>query len=90
MASLADELCWGEQVVGSHVANQETTSESSQATNVLGTGQVRKRKKAEGESGQLDGASRTDSAAEPAPVTSNEAMPVNVLSSSFIRKKKKT
>lgn len=90
VASLADELCWGEQVVGSHVANQETTSESSQATNVLGTGQVRKRKKAEGESGQLDGASRTNSAAEPAPVTSNEAMPVNVLSSSFIRKKKKT
>jgi regulator of Ty1 transposition protein 109 len=92
VASLADQL-W----VGQRVEGRNTTTELSQkptdATTVINTAVVRKRKTADAESdkpGEVGGAPGDSEAANPTPVQSNQASGVNVLNASLIRKKKKT
>lgn len=92
VASLADELIWGEWVMGRKPIN-ENSSNQSETANLIDTGLVRKRKKEEG-----DTTANTESAAAgavPPDTTSKPDAPqasetVNVLNANFIRKKKKT
>lgn len=82
VASLADQLIWGRNVVGKNAVG-ETTAQSTEPNNLLGSGLVRKRKKDEDKSGSNEAPASTTQPAEQSPG-------VNVLNANVIRKKKKT
>ncbi|KAJ9266073.1 hypothetical protein DTO212C5_6512 [Paecilomyces variotii] len=94
VASLADELIWGERVVGKKSINEGSSSQSETA-NLMDIGLVRKRKK-EAEDDNTAAHTASDAAGpEAADITSKPdgSQPsgtVNVLNANFIRKKKKT
>lgn len=89
VASLADQLTWGERVIGTHVP-QSTSSEAVPTNNLLDSGLIRKRKKSEGEASKVaagDSAPPSGSDTQAAP---SQPTPVNVLDAGLIRKKKRT
>ncbi|KAJ9240296.1 hypothetical protein DTO169E5_4084 [Paecilomyces variotii] len=94
VASLADELIWGERVVGKKSINEGSSSQSETA-NLMDIGLVRKRKK-EAKDDNTAAKTASDAAGpEAADITSKPdgSQPsgtVNVLNANFIRKKKKT
>ncbi|KAF3395699.1 Histone acetyltransferase [Penicillium rolfsii] len=92
VASLADQLTWGKQVVGTRsphdVANQAVST-----NNVLDSELIRKRKKLEGDGEKKD--ANEAIIAQPSGTATSEsstsqAAAVNVLSAGLVRKKKKT
>ena len=93
VASLADELWFGEVVVGNKTISLNASGLPETTNNLLDAGLIRKRKKltqgehdnaaADPEEKKTDGEGRTE------PVSSQEP-PVNVLGGGLIRKKKKT
>ncbi|GAD91840.1 DNA damage response protein Rtt109, putative [Paecilomyces variotii No. 5] len=92
VAALADELIWGERVVGQKPIDDNSSNQSEKA-NLINTGLVRKRKKED--SGTTANSESAAAAAEPPGTTSQPDAPqasetVNVLNANFIRKKKKT
>lgn len=91
VASLADQLTWGKRVVGSH-AVEDTGSKLPTTNNLLDSGLIRKRKKAEGEGGKAVGEedSAKPSESRDTPSAPSQPATVNVLNASLVRKKKKT
>jgi regulator of Ty1 transposition protein 109 len=92
VASLADQLWVGQRVEGRN-ATTELSQKPTDATTVINTAFVRKRKTADAESdkpGEVGGALGVSEEANPAPVQSNQAINVNVLNTNLVRKKKKT
>ncbi|KAJ9302839.1 hypothetical protein DTO271G3_213 [Paecilomyces variotii] len=92
VASLADELIWGERVVGKKPINEGSSSQSETA-NLMDIGLVRKRKKendntAANTANDAAGAGAADITSKPD--GSQPSGTVNVLNANFIRKKKKT
>lgn len=92
VASLADQLTWGKRVTGTH-SPQDTTSQPVAANNLLSSGLIRKRKKAEGEEGKKDineAIIAQPSGSGSPESTASQPAAVNVLSAGLVRKKKKT
>ncbi|RHZ68975.1 hypothetical protein CDV55_106924 [Aspergillus turcosus] len=92
VASLADQLWVGQRVEGRN-ATTEFGQTTTDATTLINTTLVRKRKKADAESdkpGEVEGAAGDSEEVNPTPVQSNQTSGVNVLNASLIRKKKKT
>ncbi|KAJ9227297.1 hypothetical protein DTO027B5_698 [Paecilomyces variotii] len=94
VASLADELIWGERVVGKKSINEGSSSQSETA-NLMDIGLVRKRKKEAKDDNTATNTASDAAGAEVADITSKPdcSQPsgtVNVLNANFIRKKKKT
>jgi regulator of Ty1 transposition protein 109 len=88
VASLADQLTWGQRVSGTHVP-QSTNSASVPVNNVLESGLIRKRKKSEGEASKLFEESAQPSGPDDTQQAPSQPAPVNVLNAGLIRKKKK-
>lgn len=82
VASLADQLTWGQDVVGtSAVGEGETMAQPAEPSNLMDNGLIRKRKKADD-----DKPGSQDSATAPQP----DQPGVNMLNAGVVRKKKKT
>ncbi|KAF9894851.1 hypothetical protein FE257_004472 [Aspergillus nanangensis] len=87
VASLADQLWVGQQVVGKNAGTESVQGAGEEATTLMGSGFIRKRKKAESE-----GDKQVEAKGEPVAQTANtnpEPSGVNVLQANLIRKKKK-
>ncbi|RHZ49072.1 H3 histone acetyltransferase RTT109 [Aspergillus thermomutatus] len=92
VAWLADRLWVGQRVEGRN-ATTDFGQKPTDATTLITTALVRKRKKADAESdkpGEVEGAPGDSEEVKPTSVQSNQASGVNVLNASLIRKKKKT
>lgn len=91
VASLADQLTWGQRVVGTH-SPEEIKTEIAATNNLLNGSLVRKRKKSESQSTTTG---IDDSAAQQTGSTEAQKAPsqpdaVNMLGAGLVRKKKKT
>ncbi|KAL4895988.1 histone acetylation protein-domain-containing protein [Aspergillus ambiguus] len=90
IASLADQLWVGQQVVGSN-ASPESAHQPGTTTNLMDSGLIRKRKKGSGEGDKGAGSHPgTDAQTVEPEASSAEQSGVNVLQANLIRKKKKT
>lgn len=94
VASLADQLVWGQHVVGTK-QYAETAPKSVEANDLMDSGLVRKRKKADtdGESnkeGRDESTTTSGNGKAKAQSGSEQTPKVNVLNTSLVRKKKKT
>lgn len=90
VASLADQLWVGQQVVGS-MASAESAPSTGTTTNLIDSGLVRKRKKETEEGSKQEvGQTRSDAQTPEPKLSSAEPSGINVLQANLIRKKKKT
>lgn len=89
VASLADQLTWGKQVVGTH-SPEKTNGETAATNNILDSGLIRKRKKSESQGTNIDGNALQPSESDGVFAAPSQPAPVNVLNAGLVRKKKKT
>ncbi|KAJ5947902.1 hypothetical protein N7466_000917 [Penicillium verhagenii] len=92
VASLADQLTWGQRVVGTHT-HEVAAAQPAAINNLLNGSLVRKRKKPEAESGTPTRVDADVGPAQPSGTGADapaQAAVVNVLGAGLLRKKKKT
>lgn len=92
VASLADQLTWGQRVVGALTAETHPADQSS-TTNSLDSGLIRKRKPQDygGEIGTANSRSNEKSNGHEHSIsTPSQSAPVTILNANLVRKKKKT
>lgn len=86
VASLADQLHWGKQVVGTNTMS-EITANPTETNNLMGAGLIRKRKKPDdGDKSTSEDSATPDIKPQP---EQDQSSGVNVLNANLVRKKKK-